>query len=64
MRRTTQTLLAVQEWVAATSAEETAAAAEWRLVSHKTIPFAPGIKAGAVLRCDERGCIALINRAL
>ena len=34
----------------------------WRLLSHETIPFAPGSQAGAVLKCDKRGCIALVRR--
>lgn len=49
-----QTLLATQKW-----AREDDTGAPWRLVSHETIPFAPGTTAGAVLKCDARGCVAL-----
>ena len=50
-----QTLLATQRWTRAD------ADAEWRLVSHETIPFAPNVVASAVLRCDQRGCVALLR---
>jgi len=49
-----QTLLAVQRWTKVGDA--------WKLASHETIPFATGTQAGAVLKCDCRGCIALVRR--
>ena len=48
------TLLAYQKWTLVDGA--------WKLLSHETIPFAPGSQAGAVLKCDKRGCIALVRR--
>mmetsp|Transcript_2053 Transcript_2053/g.4968 ORF Transcript_2053/g.4968 Transcript_2053/m.4968 type:complete len:488 (+) Transcript_2053:6-1469(+) len=30
----------------------------WRLLSHRTIPYAPTVEARVALRCDHRGCIA------
>ena len=48
-----QTLLAVQRWVDV--------GGDWKLVSHSTIPFATNTQAGAVLKCDCRGCIALVR---
>ena len=47
-----QTLVAVQRWVKDGEGH-------WRLKSHETIPFAPNVRAGAVLYCDARGCVAL-----
>lgn len=48
------TLLAFQKWTLENDA--------WRLLSHETIPFAPGSQAGAVLKCDKRGCVALVRQ--
>jgi hypothetical protein len=68
------TLLATQRWVAAAPSAAgsgsksegsasggvslSAAVPEWRLVSHRTIPFCYRIGAMACLRCDSRGCVA------
>jgi hypothetical protein len=32
----------------------------WRLVLHSTIPYSSGFGAGGLLRCDCRGCVALV----
>jgi len=48
-----KTLLAVQRW---TRQDD-----HWRLLSHATVPFAPNVAAGALLRCDHRGCVLLVN---
>jgi len=48
------TLLAVQSWVNEGGA--------WKLSAHETIPYAPNSQAGAVLKCDNRGCVALVRR--
>jgi hypothetical protein len=37
-----------------------AAAAKWRLALHQTIPYSPAAGAGGLLRCDGRGCVALL----
>lgn len=50
------TLLATQRWVAEAPAE--GGELGWRLVSHRTIPFAFRMGAMACLRCDARGCVA------
>ncbi|KAJ1449384.1 hypothetical protein M885DRAFT_535873 [Pelagophyceae sp. CCMP2097] len=50
-----QTLLATQRWARAPGGDE------WRLVAHETIPFAAATSANALLRCDARGCVALVK---
>jgi hypothetical protein len=45
-----QTLLASQRW-------RKDASGAWRLRAHRTIPFFKNSGAGAVLRCDARGCV-------
>jgi len=37
-----------------------AAARRWRLALHQTIPYSPNSGAGGLLRCDCRGCVALL----
>lgn len=37
-----------------------AAASRWRLALHQTIPYSPNSGAGGLLRCDCRGCVALL----
>ena len=46
-------LLATQEWV-----KDEAGA--FRLSLHRTIPYSAGRGAGGLLRCDCRGCVALL----
>lgn len=58
---TPPTLLATQRWVA--EGVGTGSEKQWRLVSHRTIPFAFRMGAMACLRCDARGCVAF-NRNL
>jgi len=48
-------LLATQRWARAGE--------QWKLAEHRTIPFAQGTVAGAILMCDSRGCVALVNSA-
>ena len=31
---------------------------DWRLLSHRSIPYASQVEARVALRCDHRGCIA------
>jgi hypothetical protein len=47
------TLLAVQKW------QRDNGDGEWKLEYHSTIPWSPDSKAGGMLRCDCRGCVAL-----
>ena len=37
---------------------------EWRLAQHRTIPYMVETDAGAALRCDRRGCVALQRTGL
>ncbi len=46
------TLLAVQRW-------ERKEDGEWKLAYHSTIPWSADNRAGGMLRCDCRGCVAL-----
>ena len=46
------TLLATQIW------ERQASEGAWRLLSHRSIPYAMQVEARVALRCDHRGCIA------
>ena len=50
-------LLCTQRWV--NVAPDGAAADEWRLCQHRTIPYTPDMDAAAALRCDRRGCCVL-----
>ena len=34
----------------------------WRLATHRTIPYSQGSAAVGLLRCDCRGCVALLAR--
>jgi hypothetical protein len=53
--------LSMQRWEPLTDADAAAEAeARWRLVAHRTIPYSAGSGAGALLRCDCRGCVALL----
>lgn len=53
-------LLAVQKWGRRSpSPGAPGGESEWKLQLHQTIPWGPGSKAGATLRCDCRGCTAL-----
>ena len=36
----------------------------WRLAQHRTIPYMVETDAGAALRCDRRGCVALQRTGL
>lgn len=47
------TLLAVQRWEKDTDAKK------WKLQYHSTIPWSTDSRAGGMLRCDGRGCVAL-----
>lgn len=49
------TLLCTQRWMRS----DTSSA--WRLAQHRTIPYAPDVDAPACLRCDRRGCVALLR---
>ncbi len=49
------TLLAVQRWKRGSNDTD----AEWKLEYHSTIPWSPDSRAGGMLRCDCRGCVAL-----
>ena len=50
-------LLATQRWIRQRDHDD--AEPEWRLVQHRTIPYAADTDAAACLRCDHRGCVAL-----
>jgi len=50
------TLLATQVWRKMPT--EDGSEMEWRLLSHRTIPYAPSTEARVALRCDHRGCVA------
>lgn len=50
------TLLATQIWRKVP--DETGGKAVWKLLKHRTIPYAPRVEARVALRCDHRGCIA------
>ena len=49
------TLLAVQRWKRLNDQSN----GEWKLDYHSTIPWSPDSRAGGMLRCDCRGCVAL-----
>lgn len=51
----TATLLAVQQWGRSPSSKE------WKLQLHQTIPWSPDGRAQGTLRCDCRGCVALMR---
>ncbi|CAK0870336.1 unnamed protein product [Prorocentrum cordatum] len=46
------TLLATQRWRRAPGGKD------WKLLTHRSIPYAPAVEARVTLRCDRRGCIA------
>ena len=52
-----KTLLALQRWRKRQKND-----ASWKLISHATVPFAPNTVASALLRCDHRGCVLLVNK--
>jgi hypothetical protein len=47
------TLLAVQRWIRQKDSDE------WKLELHETIPWTVDRRAGGLLKCDCRGCVAL-----
>ena len=47
------TLLALQRWKRLKDGDD------WKLELHQTIPWSPESKAGGLLMCDCRGCVAL-----
>ena len=49
------TLLAVQRWTKDDDDNDN----EWKLEYHSTIPWSADSRAGGMLRCDCRGCVAL-----
>lgn len=49
------TLLATQVWRRVPGAK----GQEWRLLHHRTIPYATQVEARVALRCDHRGCVGL-----
>ena len=60
--------LSMQKWVpnhtrdAATGEVIGVGDITWRLATHRTIPYSQGSAAGGLLRCDCRGCVALLAR--
>lgn len=52
------TLLATQVWRRAPSASPGEPCSEWKLLNHRTIPYANQVEARVALRCDHRGCVA------
>ncbi|GAX13627.1 hypothetical protein FisN_14Lh362 [Fistulifera solaris] len=51
----TATLLAVQKWVRSSRDDQ------WKLQLHQTIPWSRDTSAQGTLRCDCRGCVALMR---
>ena len=57
------TLLATQKWErggGGGGGEGEGGGEGWRLALHSTIPYTSGSSAGGLLRCDSRGCVALL----
>ena len=57
-RNAKRSLLCTQRWRRAGSS------GAWRLAQHRTIPYTPDLDAPACLRCDHRGCVALVREGL
>ncbi len=51
-----QSLLATQAW------RKDATSGDWKLISHSTIPWTIESEAGGALRCDRRGCAAIVRK--
>ena len=56
-------LLCTQRWVDRNAAAPTEPP-DWALASHRTIPYTMNLDAPACLRCDHRGCVALMREGL
>lgn len=53
------TLLAVQRWICDDVDINDDGNKKWKLDYHSTIPWSSDSRAGGMLRCDCRGCVAL-----